>query len=135
VKLSLAILSRAIVLTFERRVETHASDTDRKVAQESYQKDPLMAITNAARDTLVGKKYKHQICRRVNDFGRIYGGIVVLITRVSKDTMRYTWVGQVTCLFAPIYCRCFRAPVSLAGRRVWKGGQIKGHYDIEEGTI
>jgi len=72
------------VLTFERRVETHASDTNGKVAQESYQKDPLMAITDAARDTLVSKKYEHQICRRVDDFGRIYGGIVVLVRELVE---------------------------------------------------
>jgi hypothetical protein len=48
-------------------VEKHASDTDRKVAQESNQKDALVAVTDAARDPLVGKKHKHQIRERVDD--------------------------------------------------------------------
>jgi hypothetical protein len=68
-------------------VEQHASDTDRKVAQESYQKDTLMAITDAAGDPLVGKKRKHQIRQRVDNLGRIDGGIVVLETRVSRDNI------------------------------------------------
>jgi hypothetical protein len=57
------------VLTFERRVEQHAADTDRKVAQESYQKNTRMTITDAARDPLVGKKHKHQIRQRVDNLG------------------------------------------------------------------
>jgi hypothetical protein len=59
-------------------VETHAADTDRKVAQESDQKDMRMAITDAARDPLVGKEHKHQIRQRVDNLGGIDGGIVVL---------------------------------------------------------
>jgi hypothetical protein len=39
---------------------------------------------DAARDPLVGKKHKHQIRQRVNDLGRVGGGIVVLEMRVSK---------------------------------------------------
>jgi hypothetical protein len=69
VKVRLAIRRRIIVLTFERRVEQHASDTDRKVAQESYQKNTRMAITDAARDPLVGKKHKRQIRQRVYNLG------------------------------------------------------------------
>jgi hypothetical protein len=50
-------------------VEQHASDTDRKVAQESYQKNTRMTITDAARDPLVGKKHKYQIRQRVDNLG------------------------------------------------------------------
>jgi hypothetical protein len=58
-----------VVPTFERRVETHASNTDGKVAQKSDQEDSLVAITDAARDALVGKIHKHQIRECVNDLG------------------------------------------------------------------
>jgi hypothetical protein len=50
-------------------VETHASNTDGKVAQKSDQEDSLVAITDAARDALVGKIHKHQIRECVNDLG------------------------------------------------------------------
>jgi hypothetical protein len=66
------------VLTFERRVETYTSDSDRKIPQESYQKDPLVAITDTARDSLPGKKHKHQIRQRVDNLSGIDGGIVIL---------------------------------------------------------
>jgi hypothetical protein len=69
------------VLTFERRVETYASDSDRKISKESYQKDRLVAITDTARDPLVRKKNKHKIRQRVDDLGRIDSGIVVLETK------------------------------------------------------
>jgi hypothetical protein len=69
------------VLTFERRVETYASNSDRKIPQESYQKDLVVAITDTARDPLVRKKNKHEIRQRVDDLGRIDSGIVVLETK------------------------------------------------------
>ena len=59
-------------------MEQHASDTDRKVAQESYQKNTRMTITDAARDPLVGKKHKHQIRQRVDNLSRVDGGIIIL---------------------------------------------------------
>jgi hypothetical protein len=47
-RLAFAIRKESLRLTFKRRVEKHASDTDRKVAQESNQKDTLVVITDAA---------------------------------------------------------------------------------------
>ena len=90
------------MLTFERRVETYASDSDRKIPQKSYQKDLLVAITDTARDPLVRKKNKHEIRQRVDDLGRIDSGIVVL----EKESIRalYSIEGYIPCLFAPIYC-------------------------------
>jgi hypothetical protein len=90
------------VLTFERRVETYASDSDRKIPQKSHQKDTLVAITDTARDPLIGKKHKDQIRQRVDDLSRIDGGIVVLGTKLVRAVNLIEW--RITCLFAPIYC-------------------------------
>jgi hypothetical protein len=102
--------------TFQRCVEQEASYPDDQVTHVSYQEDPWVLIAHTTRDANVGEVHEDGHCESIHDFGDVDGGVVVLANASVGSIM----VGRTSAnLFAPVYSRSDRAPVTLDCRRVW----------------
>lgn len=92
----------------EGGVEEEAAGADDQVADEGEQEDALVVLLEAVGDAAVGEIDEEQVGEGVDDFGRVLGGIVVLL--------------------APVQSGGDGRPVAIvAGWRVGNAGELEGH--------
>lgn len=64
--------------TFQTRMETKAPQSNDQVADESGNENTIVAIAQTVGNATVGEVDERQVCHRVDDFGGVDGGVVVL---------------------------------------------------------
>ena len=77
----------------QARVESEAPDPHRHVPGICDEEDGIVIVLVAVPETLEGKPDEEQVRQRVDDFGGVYGGIVVLlgISKQGLDSFQQNW--------------------------------------------
>lgn len=59
-------------------METHAAESNEKIAKVGNNEDVVMFVLDAVVDAFESQVQEHEVRQSVDDFGRVSGGIIVL---------------------------------------------------------
>lgn len=78
-----------------------ASDANKEIAKKGDNEYGIMTMFDAAHNSLIGKKYKHEICQSIDNLSGIYGSIVIL----AYISVGNAYEGRTSAnFFTPVYC-------------------------------